>query len=213
MKGFLHYVQAEITSSYRILYFLCAYNLGKLRLRPCGTCFRPKQSSKDFFTYRWRHDLRFSYPFTDPGVAKTANTLSFQTSIDTLVPASVNYFVIVGQKATNGLYRYPYALGLTKQGNALEAIELSVDLQAHTQFIAVGTPTPQALLHHNGTSAQQSAQQQNPLENKGGSSKAVPLSSGTHSVNFTIAWYDPLGIEVNALTDYLTFSYNGSTTS
>jgi len=144
-----------------------------------------------------------------------AHAVSFQANTATLIPSTIKYFTVVGQMAKNGLYTYPYTMTLAQHGNAVVAIELSIDTQAHTQLIAVGTPTTQALLQHDemhrhqGTSKQQSTLS----SNNSTSSNVVPFTSGTHSVKYTIDWYDPVGIEVNALTDYLTFSYNGNTTT
>jgi hypothetical protein len=129
-----------------------------------------------------------------------------------LITSSIKKFLVTGRVTKGGIYTYSYKLNLTKHGNTLVAIELSIDTQAHTQLIAVGNPTAQALMQHNQHQKGTSKQASLPSSSKNGLlSNFVSLSSGTQSVKYMTDWYDPIGIEVNALTDYLTFSYDGST--
>lgn len=89
-----------------------------------------------------------------------SHVVSFNANTAILMTSSIKKFLVTGQVTKDGVYTYSYKLNSTKRGNTLVAIELSIDTQAHTQLIAVGNPTAQALMQHNqherGTSKQAS---------------------------------------------------------
>ncbi|WP_126549285.1 hypothetical protein [Dictyobacter kobayashii] len=127
------------------------------------------------------------------------NIQSFKVPSGLLQPSSISYFSVLGQ-AISGSYIYSYDLTAPK-GIKLGAVELALNTQAHTQLIAVGTPTS-ALTNpstKNGISASQS------ISSSGTVSPLVSNRAG----NFHTDWWDPVGIHVNEVLDDINFNYDG----
>lgn len=141
---------------------------------------------------------------TNPKLYETINTKSFSKTFgipdgQQLEEAGRQYFLLTGEQVGEAYY---YPLQMTVQpGKAIAVLELATDPVAHTQLIAVGTPTAQFVhsQHHQGESHQQVLSGQT-LTGPGG----VPKSA-----SYETAWYDPVGIKVNSVTDTINFTYNG----
>lgn len=113
--------------------------------------------------------------------------------------SKIKYFTVKGEKGANGEYSYKFSLQKGPDNhNTIVATVKAVDDTTHTQLIQVGeSSTPPSLPNNGGTATSSISKIKSPYNKN-------TTNDPTHS--FTTEWFDPLGIPVNYVTDYITYT-------